>query len=82
MNLSTANHEWLGEGFKSFEEAEDSIRYDSVRGAFYEGDVAYKGTEIRKKIIFRFASVIWVALRDFSYPVARLETNFFARKPW
>lgn len=49
MNLSTANHEWLGEGFKSFEEAEDPIRYDSVRGAFYEGDVAYKGTEIRKK---------------------------------
>lgn len=29
--------------------AEDPIRYDSVRGAFYEGDVAYKGTEIRKK---------------------------------
>ena len=34
---------------KSFEDAEDSIVYDSVRGAFYEGDVAYKGTEIRKK---------------------------------
>lgn len=31
------------------EEFDDSFRYDSVRGAFYEGDVAYKGTEIRKK---------------------------------
>ena len=34
---------------KSFEDAEDSIVYDSVRGVFYEGDVAYKGAEIRKK---------------------------------
>lgn len=34
---------------KSFEESEDPVRFDSVRGAFYEGDVAYAGTDIRRK---------------------------------
>ena len=31
------------------EHAADPIRYDTVRGAFYEGEPAYEGTEIKKK---------------------------------
>ena len=34
---------------KICEQSEDPVKYDSVRGAFYEGDVAYRGTEIRRK---------------------------------
>ncbi len=34
---------------KICDQSEEPISFDSVRGAFYEGEVAYSGTEIRRK---------------------------------